>query len=48
MTTRIATLLTSVMLWAAAATLLVGCGEKNDPIAKSEKKDANKPGAIAI
>ena len=48
MTTRMATLLRSIVLWAAAATLLVGCGEKNDPIAKADKNDEKKPGAIAI
>jgi hypothetical protein len=33
---------------AAAATFLTGCGDKDDPIAKAEKKDADKPGVIAI
>jgi hypothetical protein len=48
MTTRMATLRRFVVLSAAAATLLVGCGEKNDPIAKAEKKDEKKPGVLAI
>src|SRR4026207_2028504 len=43
--------LSTCMKWAAifaAATLIAGCGKKDDPIAKAEKKDAEKPSAIAI
>ena len=31
-----------VVLGAAAATLIVGCGKKDDPIAQAEKKDKAK------
>ncbi len=36
------------VLYAAAAMLIAGCGKKDDPIAKAERKDADKPGMLAI
>jgi hypothetical protein len=38
MRTTTTTVLACVLL-ASAATLLAGCGEKDDPIAKAEKRD---------
>ena len=40
--------LQAIVLGAAAAALLAGCSKPNDPIAKAEKKDAEKPGVVAI
>ena len=31
-----------------ALAVVAGCGKKDDPIAKAEKKDADKPGIVAI
>ena len=36
------------ILCVAMAALVAGCGKKDDPIAKAEKKDADKPGVVAI
>ena len=35
-------------LCVVAATLIVGCGDKYDPVTKAEKKEADKPGAVVI
>ena len=40
------TLLSMVLV--AAATMLAGCSNKNDPITKAEKKDADKPSIAEI
>ena len=40
--------LTRAMLVVAVAALIAGCGKKDDPIAKAEKKDADKPSVVAI
>ena len=39
---RRSTILKWAVLLAAAATLVAGCGNKDDPIAKAEKKDVAK------
>ena len=41
-------LMNVTILCAALAALLAGCGKQDDPIAKAEKKDADKPGVVAI
>jgi hypothetical protein len=45
MNARRNTLLVSVAL---CAIVVAGCGKKDDAIAKAEKKDAEKPGVVAI
>ena len=41
-------LMNAAILCLAMVTLVAGCGKKDDPIAKAEKKDADKPGIVAI
>jgi hypothetical protein len=36
------------LLCALALVLVAGCGKKDDAVAKAEKKDADKPGIVAI
>ena len=43
-----ATRTTFLMSVALCAALAAGCGKKDDAIAKAEKKDAEKPGVVAI
>ena len=45
---RTAPFVSLAVLLVAATTLVAGCGKKDDSIAKAEKRDADKPGIVAI